>query len=163
MGKRDFVSKQEELSNLRALVGAENVLAECAGVNYTVCVTDSRLLVGKRFTIGEKYVNVPHAEVSTLELITKSLIPPLTYAVFGAIAVFLVWWFPGRAQLGLPSAPFDLVLIGTFLVFLTALVATWWRRRVAELKIGISGSNEPITVKLVPASKAEDVFKALKG
>jgi hypothetical protein len=163
MGKRDFVSKQEELSNLRALVGAENVLAECAGVNYTVCVTDSRLLVGKRFTMGEKYVNVPHAEVSTLELITKSLIPPLTYAVFGAIAVFLVWWFPGRAQLGLPSAPFDLVLIGTFLVFLTALIATWWRRRVAELKIGISGSNEPITVKVIPASKAENVFKALKG
>jgi hypothetical protein len=163
MGKRDFVSKQQELSNLRALVGAENVLAECAGVNYTVCVTDSRLLVGKRFTIGEKYVNVPHAEVSTLELITKSLIPPLTYAVFGAIAVFLVWWFPGRAQLGLPSAPFDLLLIGTFLVFLTALVATWWRRRVAELKIGISGSREPITVKVVPTSKAENVFKALKG
>jgi hypothetical protein len=163
MGKRDFVSKQQDLSNLRALVGAENVLAECAGVNYTVCVTDSRLLVGKRFTIGEKYVNVPHAEVSTLELITKSLIPPLTYAVFGAIAVFLVWWFPGRAQLGLPSAPFDLLLMGTFLVFLTALVATWWRRRVAELKIGISGSNEPITVKVVPASKAENVFKALKG
>ena len=163
MGKRDFVSKQEELSNLRALVGAENVLAECAGVNYTVCVTDSRLLVGKRFTLGEKYVNVLHAEVSTLELITKSLIPPLTYAVFGAIAVFLVWWFPGRAQIGLPSAPFDLLLIGTFLVFLTALLATWWRRRVAELKIGISGSNEPITVKVVPASKAENVFKALKG
>lgn len=163
MGKRDFVSKQEELSNLRALVGAENVLAECAGVNYTVCVTDSRLLVGKRFSIGEKYVNVPHEEVSTLELITKSLIPPLTYAVFGAIAVFLVWWFPGRAQFGLPSAPFDLLLIGTFIVFLTALVATWWRRRVAELKIGISGSNEPITVKVVPTSKAEDVFKALKG
>jgi hypothetical protein len=163
MGKRDFVSKQQELSNLRALVGAENVLAECAGVNYTVCVTDSRLLVGKRFTIGEKYVNVPHAEVRTLELITKSLIPPLTYAVFGAIAVFLIWWFPGRAQLGLPSAPFDMLLIGTFLVFLTALVATWWRRRVAELKIGISGSNEPITVKVVPTSKAENVFKALKG
>ena len=163
MGKRDLVSKQEELSNLRALVGAENVLAECAGVNYTVCVTDSRLLVGKRFTIGEKYLNVPHAEVSTLELITKSLIPPLTYAVFGAIAVFLVWWFPGHAQIGLPSAPFDLLLIGTFLVFLTALVATWWRRRVAELKIGIAGSNAPITVKVVPTSKAEDVFKALKG
>ena len=163
MGKRDFVSKQEELSNLRALVGVENVLAECAGVNYTVCVTDSRLLVGKRFTVGEKYVNVPHAEVTTLELITKSLIPPLTYAVFGAIAVFLVWWFPGRAQIGLPSAPFDLLLVGTFLVFLTALMATWWRRRVAELKIGISGANEPISVKVVPASKAENVFKALKG
>ena len=163
MGKRDFVAKQEELSNLRALVGAENVLAECAGVNYTVCVTDSRLLVGKRFTIGEKYVNVPHTEVSTLELITKSLIPPLTYAVFGAIAVFLVWWFPGRAQIGLPSAPFDLLLIGTFLVLLTALVVAGWRRRVAELKIGIAGSNEPITVKVVPTSKAEDVFKALKG
>ena len=163
MGKRDFVAKQQELSNLRALVGAENVLAECAGVNYTVCVTDSRLLVGKRFSMGEKYVNVPHAEVSTLELITKSLIPPLTYAVLGAIAVFLVWWFPGRGQISLPSAPFDLVLVGTFLVFLTALVATWWRRRVAELKIGIAGSNEPITVKVVPTSKAEDVFKALKG
>ena len=163
MGKRDFVSKQQDLSNLRALVGAENVLAECAGVNYTVCVTDSRLLVGKRFTTGEKYVSVPHAEVSTLELITKSLIPPLTYAVFGAMAVFLVWWFPGRAQVSLPSAPFDLLLIGTFFVFISALIATWWRRRVAELKIGINGSNEPITVKVVPASKAESVFKALKG
>ena len=163
MGKRDLVTKQEELSNLRALVGAETVLAECAGVNYTVCVTDSRLLVGRRYSIGEKYVNVPHAEVSTLELITKSLIPPLTYAVFGAIAVFLVWWFPGRAQIGLPSAPFDLLLVATFVVFLTALLATWGRRRVAELKIGISGSNEPITVKVVPASSAENVFKALKG
>jgi hypothetical protein len=157
------VSQQEDLSNLRNLVGAENVLAECTGVNYTVCVTDSRLLVGKRFAIGEKYVNVPHAEVSMLELITKSLIPPLTYAVLGAIAVFLVWWFPGQAKLGLPQAPFDLVLIGTFTVFLAAVVATWWRRRVAMLRIGISGTKEPITVKLVPASKAESVFKALKG
>ncbi len=65
------MSQKEDLSNLRNLVGAENVLAECAGVNYTVCVTDSRLLVGKRFALGEKYVNVPHAEVSTLELITN--------------------------------------------------------------------------------------------
>ncbi|HZY46159.1 MAG TPA: hypothetical protein VFE96_00020, partial [Candidatus Bathyarchaeia archaeon] len=131
--------QQVDLSSLRKLVGAENVLAECAGVNYTVYVTDSRLLVGKRFAVGEKYVDVPHAEVSTLELITKSLIPPLTYAVFGAIAVFLIWWFPGQARLGLPAAPFDMIMIGTFLVFIAALIATWWRRRVAELKIGISG------------------------
>src|SRR5205807_7587673 len=105
---------QEYLNNLRKLVVAENVLVECEGVNERVYVTDSRLLVGKRFALGEKYVNVPHAEVSTLELITKSLIPPLTYAVLGAIAVFLVWWFPGQARLSLPQAPFDLVLIGTF-------------------------------------------------
>jgi hypothetical protein len=157
------VSRQEDLSNLRNLVGAETILAECAGVNYTVYVTDSRLLVGKRFSIGEKYVNVPHAEVSTLELITKSLIPPLTYAVLGAIAVFLVWWFPGQARLSLPQAPFDLLLIGTSTVFLAAIVATMWRRRVAVLRIGISGTKDPITVKLVPASKAESVFKALKG
>ena len=70
------MTQQEDLNNLKNLVGAENVLAECAGVNYTVYVTDSRLLVGKRFALGEKYVNVSHAEVSTLELITKSLIPP---------------------------------------------------------------------------------------
>ncbi len=157
------MSQQEDLSNLKNLVGAENVLAECAGVNYTVYVTDSRLLVGKRFSTGEKYVNVPHAEVSTLELITKSLIPPLTYAVLGAIAVFLVWWFPGQARLSLPRAPFDLLLIGTFAVFLAAVVATWWRRRIAVLRIGISGTKEPITVRLVPTSKAEGVFKALKG
>lgn len=154
---------QVDLNNLRSLVGAENVLAECTGLNYTVYVTDSRLLVGRRFAIGEKYVEVPHAEVSTLELITKSLIPPMTYAVLGAIALVLVWWFPGHAQLGLPASPFDMLLIGTFLVFLAAIIATWWRRRVAELKIGISGSREPITVKLVPASKAEGVFRALKG
>ena len=157
------MSEQEDLSNLRNLVGAENVLAECAGVNYTVYVTESRLLVGKRFSTGEKYVNVPHAKVSTLELITKSLIPPLTYAVVGAIAVFLVWWFPGQAKLGLPQAPFDLLLIGTFIVFLAAILATWWRRRVAVLRIGISGAKDPITVRLVPTSKAESVFKALKG
>jgi len=157
------VSQQEDLSNLKNLVGTEKVLAECAGVNYTVYVTDSRLLVGKRFSSGEKYVNVPHAEVSTLELITKSLIPPLTYAVLGAIAVFLIWWFPGQARLSLPQAPFDLLLIGTFAVFLAAIVATWWRRRVAVLRIGISGTQDPITVRLVPASKAESVFKALKG
>ena len=151
------------MSNLKSLVGAESVLAECAGVNYTVYVTDSRLLVGKRFSIGEKYVNVSHAEVSTLELITKSLIPPLTYAILGAIAVFLVWWFPGQARLTLPQAPFDMLLIGTFLVFLAAVVATWWRRRVAVLRIGIEGNKDPITVKLVAASKAENVFRALKG
>jgi hypothetical protein len=48
-------------------------------------------------------------------------------------------------------------------VFLAAIVATMWRRRVAVLRIGISGTKDPITVKLVPASKAESVFKALKG
>src|SRR2546425_13345510 len=120
-------------------------------------------MVKKSFSNGKNYENVPHAEVSTLELFPKILTPPLTYAVLGAIAVFLVWWFPGQARLSLPQAPFDLVLIGTFVVFLAAVVATWWRRRVAVLRIGISGTKEPITVKLVAASKAEGVFKALKG
>src|SRR2546425_4983587 len=106
---------------------------------------------------------MPISVARTTMLKTRSFLPPLTYAVLGAIAVFLVWWFPGQARLSLPQAPFDLVLIGTVLVFLAAVVATWWRRRVAVLRIGISGTKEPITVKLVPASKAEGVFKALKG
>src|SRR5206468_1680863 len=154
---------QDDLGDIKNMVGTENVLADCTGVNYSVYVTDSTLMVGKRFGLRDKYVNVPHAEVSTLELITKSLIPPLTYTVLGAIAVFLVWWFPGQGRLSLPQAPFDLLLIGTFAVFLAAVLATWWRRRVAVLRIGISGTKEPITVRLVPASKAENVFKALKG
>src|SRR2546422_11577540 len=98
----------------------------------------------------------------TVTWITKITEPPLTYAVLGAIAVFLVWWFPGQARLSLPQAPFDLVLIGTFVAFLAAVVATWWRRRVAVLRIGVSGTKEPITVKLVATSNAAGVFKSLK-
>ncbi len=153
----------EDLTNLRNLVGAENILAQCAGVNYQVYVTESRLLVGKRFAVGEKYVNVPTSNVRTLELITKSILPPITFAVLAGIGSFLVWWFPGGQKLPLPAFPYDLVLLGALGVFVAALVATWWRIGVAVLRIGIADSQEPITVKLVSASKAEGVFKALKG
>ncbi len=138
-------------------------MAECSGLNYTVYVTDSRLLVGKRFTLGESYVNVPHTNVSSLELITKSILPPLTLAIVAAIGAFLVWWFPGERQTSLPVFPYNFALLGTGTAFLAALIALWWRRRIAVLRIGIVGSQEPITVKLVSTSKAEGVFRALKG
>ena len=126
-------------------------------------VTESRLLVGKRFALGETYVNVPHSNVSTLELITKSILPPLTFAIIAAIGAFLVWWFPGEQRVPLPSFPYNLVLLALAGLFLAALVALGWRKRVAVLRIGIVGSHEPITVKLVRTSKAESVFRALKG
>jgi len=46
---------------------------------------------------------------------------------------------------------------------LIALVALWWRRRVAVIRIGVIGMNEPITVRMVSTSKADNVFRALKG
>ena len=151
------------MSDIKNLLGNENVLAECSGVNYTVYVTESRLLVGKRFALGENYVNVPHSNVSTLELITKSILPPLTFAVLAAIGVFLMWWFPGEQRTALPSYPYNFAIIALAAVFLGSLVALWWRKRVAVLRIGIVGAAAPITVKLVSTSKAEGVFRALKG
>ena len=150
------------MSGLRNLVGNESIVAECSGVNYEVYVTPSRVLVGKRFALGENYVNVPHSKVNTLELITKSVLPPLTFAILAAIATFLVWWFPGGAQ-GLPAFPYNVVLLSAAGLSLGALAAFWWRRRVAVLRIGIVGADQPITVKMVSTSKAEDVFRALKG
>lgn len=152
----------EDLTNLRNLVPGESVLAECNGVNYQVYVTESRLLVGKRFSLGEHYVNVPATKVHTLELITKSLLPPLTYAILAAIGTFLVWWFPAGQRI-LPVSPYDVILAVGILVFLVALGAAWWRRAIGMLRIGIDGTEEPITVKLVSTSKAEHVFNALKG
>ena len=151
------------MTNLRNLVGNENILAECSGLNYTVYVTESRLLVGKRFTLGENYVNVPHTNVSTLELITKSIIPPLTLALVAAVGAFLVWFFPGEQRFQFPSFPYNIILDGLGVISAGALVGLWWRRRVSILRIGIVGSKEPITVKLVSTSKAESVFRALKG
>lgn len=154
----------EGLSNLKKLVGEENVLAECSGVNYNIYVTQSRLLVGKRFSLGERYVNVPHTNVNTLELITKSIIPPLTIAILTGIGIVLLWWwFPGQQHLGLPIYPYDYAVTGISSVFLGALIAMWWRRRVAVLRIGFTGDHEPITVKLVSSSKAASVFQALKS
>lgn len=164
MVKRKIVdSSPEDLTNLRTLVGAENVLAHCAGVNYQVYVTESRLLVGKRFASDEKYMNVPTASISTLELITKSLLPPITFAILAAIAGFVVWWFPSMQRFSVPAFPYDVILLGCLGVFVTAIVIIWWRIGVAVLRIRITGSKEPITVKLVSTSKAEEVFKALKG
>jgi len=150
------------LSNLKNLIGNESILAECAGVNYSVYVTPSRVLVGKRFVMGESYVNVPHANVSTLELITKSILPPLTFAILAGIAAFVAWWLPGGQRI-LPPFPYDIATFSAAGVFLFSLVALWWRRRVAVLRIGIVGSHEPITVRMVSTSKAENVFRALKG
>src|SRR5207245_9944893 len=94
MVKRKIVdSSPEDLSNLQRLVGPESVLAHCAGVNYQVYVTDTRLLVGKRFTTGEKLMNVPTASIDTLELITKSLVLTFTFEVLGAISSFLICGF----------------------------------------------------------------------
>lgn len=152
----------EPLSNLKRLVGEENILAECSGVNYNIYVTSSRLLVGKRFVSGESIVNIPHTNISTLELITKSLIPPLTLAILAGASVALVWWFPGQQRMALPLYPYDYVVITIGAIFVGGLLGMWWRRRVAVLRIGISGSHDPITVKLVSISKAASVFRALK-
>src|SRR5437899_12305992 len=93
MVKRKIVdSSPEDLSNLQRLVGPESVLAHCAGVNYQVYVTNTRLLGGKRFATGEKFMNVPTARFYTLELITKSLLSSLKFSVLGAIDCFLMWW-----------------------------------------------------------------------
>jgi len=158
----ESVSVTLDLSNLKNLLANEDVLADCSGVNYSVYVTQSRLLVGKRFMLGENYVNVPHSNVSSIELITKSVLPPLTFALLAAIGAFLVWWFPGQGKSTLPAFPYDIVLFGAAGLFLLGLVSVRWRRRVAVLRIGVVGS-ETITVKMVSTSKAESVFRALKG
>ena len=156
------VGQRAKLSNLKSLVGEESIIAECTGVNYTVYVTPSRVLVGKRFSLDESYVNVPHSSVSTLELITKSVIPPLTFAIIAAAGAFLVWWVPAQANPspGVPYNAFILVGIGFSII---ALVALFWRRRVAVLRIRVVGVDEPITVRMVRTSRAESVFHALKG
>ena len=164
MVKRKIVdSSPEDLTNLQRLVGPENILAHCAGVNYQVYVTESRLLVGKRFALGENFMNVPTSNINTLELITKSLIPPLTFAVLGAIGSFLIWWFPTAQRLPLSIFPYDLSLMAGLIIIIVALVVAWWRLGIAVLRIRLNGSKDPITVKLVSTSKAEEVFKALKG
>jgi len=164
MVKRKIVdSSPEDLTNLQRLVGPENILAHCAGVNYQVYVTESRLLVGERFALGENFMNVPTSNINTLELITKSLIPPLTFAVLGAIGSFLIWWFPTAQRLPLSIFPYDLSLMAGLIIIIVALVVAWWRLGIAVLRIRLNGSKDPITVKLVSTSKAEEVFKALKG
>src|SRR5438874_13484864 len=108
MVKRKIVdTSPEDLSNLQRLVGPENVLAHCAGVNYQVYVTDTRLLVGKRFATGEKFMNVPTESINSLELITKRLLPPFTFAVLGPFASFVVWWFRCTSLLRLSVLPCD--------------------------------------------------------
>ncbi|HZY46674.1 MAG TPA: hypothetical protein VFE96_02650 [Candidatus Bathyarchaeia archaeon] len=164
MVKRKIVdSSPEDLSNLQRLVGPESILAHCAGVNYQVYVTESRLLVGKRFRVGEDFMNVPTSNINTLELITKSLVPPLTFAVLGAIGSFLIWWFPMAQRLPLPVFPYDLGLLAGLAIMVLSLVVAWWRVGIAVLRIRLNGSKNPITVKLVSTAKAEEVFKALKG
>lgn len=164
MVKRKIVdSSPEDLSNLQRLVGPESILAHCAGVNYQVYVTESRLLVGKRFRVGEDFMNVPTSNINTLELITKSLIPPLTFAVLGAIGSFLIWWFPMAQRLPVPVFPYDLGLLAGLAILVLSLIIAWWRVGIAVLRIRLNGSKNPITVKLVSTAKAEEVFKALKG
>src|SRR5437773_9969683 len=64
MVKRKIVdSSPEDLTNLQRLVGPENILAHCAGVNYQVYVTESRLLVRKTFALGENLMNVPTSNI----------------------------------------------------------------------------------------------------
>jgi len=164
MVKRKIVdSSPEDLSNLQRLVGPESILAHCAGVNYQVYVTDTRLLVGKRFALGENFMNVPTSNINTLELITKSLIPPLTFAVLGAVGSFLIYWFPMAQRLPLSIFPYDLGLLAGLAIIVGSLVAAWWRIGIAVLRIRVNDSVDPITVKLVSSAKATEVFKALKG
>lgn len=153
----------EGLRNLKNLLGNESVVAECSGVNYNVYVTESRVLVGKRFTLGESVVNVPHSNVSTLELITKSIIPPMTLAILAIVGIILVWWFPGQQRLAIPSYPYDYVAVGVASILFGSIVGAWWRRQVGVLRIGIAGTQEPITVRLVSNSRASAIFHALKA
>src|SRR5262249_6309689 len=117
-----------KLSNLKNLIGEEGIVADCTGVNYTVYVTPSRVLVGKRFGLGENYVNVPHSSVSTLELITKSVIPPLTFAIVAAAAASIIWGVPAQASLS-PTFPYNALILVGIGCSIIALVTLWWRRR----------------------------------
>jgi hypothetical protein len=53
--------------------------------------------------------------------------------------------------------------LAALVITLASLVIAWWRVGIAVLRIRLEGSRDPITVKLVSTSKAEEVFKALKG
>ncbi len=128
-----------------------------------MCVTESRLLVGRRFSLGENVVDVRRSSINTLELITKSIIPPLALAVIALIVVTLIWWIPGQQKFVLPRFPYDYIAMGTASVLFGALVGAWWRRWVGVLRIEIAGAYKPITVKLVNNNKASVVFQALKA
>src|SRR2546425_11987056 len=93
-------------------------------------------------------MNVPTASINPLELITKTLLPPLTFAVLGAIASFLIWWFPGTRMLPLPLFPYDVALLAGLVVFVGSLIVAWWRLGIAVLRIRVGDSQDPITGKL---------------
>jgi len=63
----------------------------------------------------------------------------------------------------LPVFPYDVAMLAGLVVFVGSLVVAWWRLGIAVLRIRVNDSQDPITVKLVSTSKAEAVFKALKG
>src|SRR5207244_10650782 len=120
----------EGLSNLKRLVGDENILAECSGVNYNIYVTQSRLLVGKRFILGEAIVNVPHTNISTLELITKSIIPQLTLTILAGSGAALVWWSPGHQRMALPLYPSDYGVIAISALFVGDSHGMCWEKGI---------------------------------
>lgn len=68
-----------------------------------------------------------------------------------------------EGQTPLPAFPFNFILAGLGPMFISGLVASSWRRRIAMLRIGIGGGHEPVTVRFVNTSEAEGVFRALKG
>jgi hypothetical protein len=66
-------------------------------------------------------------------------------------------------MLPLPVFPYDVAMLAGLIIFVGSLVVAWWRVGIAVLRIRVNDSQDPITVKLVSTSKAEAVFKALKG
>src|SRR5260370_31364922 len=103
-------------------------------------------------------MNVPSTSINTLELITKSLLPPLTFAVLGAIASFLIWWFPGTRMLPLPVFPYDVAMLAVLVIFVGSPVGASWRVGISVFRIPVKDSAVPLTVQLFRHSTAEALF-----
>lgn len=138
-------------------------LQEFRGLNYILIVEGKQIVFRKRFTAPDRVKKISRDGISSVEISTKSIMPPLV--VFAILTIFALVLHgsislitPPRAIMGWSEPLLLFVSAGASLCVLMIVLRVLY----ATVKIDLSEGGETIFVKL-RRSKAEAITKVLSG
>jgi hypothetical protein len=142
----------------------EEILAKCQGMNLIILATDKRLIFCKRFVFTEKLFDIPILSIRAVEVVKKSVYPPLTVAVASTMTALFIWGWLGFPKDPVPIHPhLTYIFLALNASAFTGFLMTVLRTFFSTLKIVARDGSDVINVKLVNLRDAEAIIKAVKG
>jgi len=140
----------------------ENFLSKCYGTNYAVFARHKQLILKKRFPRTHE-MTFDLERINSLQLLTKSVVPPLVIFSISALSGLGVWGILGAwsSPLTLPQH-YQLFITVAGIISLFTFGISICRVRLGTLRIEVGELKEPIYVRHVRRLDAEDVIKAAR-